>query len=404
MTTSVPDITFADTGITLPAESDILAGRLADIDSAFGGGVQITTLSTPQGQLAQSDAAIIGDKNAAIAEIVSMINPDYSSGRWQDAIGKLYMMDRISASGTVITVTCVGLPNTDIPAGTARVQDANGYIYACTTTTTIPASGTIDIPFQCLTTGPIACPAQTLTIYLSIFGWDTAANAAAGVVGTDVESRADFEYRRKQSVAANGVNSVQSIYAALLAVSDVVDAYVIDNPQPTAVTLGSSNRQVAANSLYACVYGGLASAIAAAIWNKKAPGCNYNGSNSYTIYDTNYEAPQPQYQVAWVTPTVTPIYFAIQISNNSSLPSNIVALIQAAIVSAFNGQDGGTRARIGAALFAGRYYAPVYAVNSNVNILSISLGYAVAAGLTSLTLGIDQIPTIAAANIAVTMV
>lgn len=404
MATSVPDITFADTGITLPAESDILAGRLADIDSAFGGGVQITTLNTPQAQLAQSDAAIIGDKNAAIAEIVSMINPDYSSGRWQDGIGKLYMMDRIAASGTVITVTCVGLPNTPIPAGTARVQDANGYIYACTTTTTIPASGTVDIPFQCLTTGPIVCPAQTLTIYLAIFGWDTAANAAAGVVGTDVESRDDFEARRKNSVAANSVNTVQSVYAAVLAVADVVDAYVTENPQPTAVTLGSSNRLVVANSLYVCAYGGLASAIAAAIWSKKSPGCNYNGSNSYTIYDTNYEAPQPQYTVKWVTPVVTPVYFSVQISNNASLPSNIISLIQAAIVSAFNGQDGGTRARIGASLFAGRYYAPVYAVNSNINILSISLGFSAPAGLTSLTMGIDQIPTITAPNIAVTLV
>ena len=404
MTTAVPDIVFSDTGITLPAESDIVAGRLADIDSAFGGGLQIKTLSTPQGQLAQSEAAIIGDKNAAIAEIVSMINPDFSSGRWQDGIGKLYMMERIASAGTVITVTCIGLVNTPITAGTARVQDASGYIYACTTTVQIPATGTIDVEFQCLTAGPIACPPQTLTIVLSIPGWDTAANASAGVVGNYVESRTDFEERRKNSVALNSVNAVQSVYAAVLAVPNVLDAYVFDNYLSTPVTMGSTNRIVAPNSLYVCAYGGVASAVAAAIWSKKGPGCNYNGSNVFTIYDTNYEAPQPQYQVAWVTPTVTPVYFSVQISNNADLPSNVITLIQAAIVSAFSGQDGGTRARTGASIFAGRFYAPVYAVNSNINILSISLGFSSPAALTSLTLGIDQIPTVAAANIAVTLV
>jgi len=80
MSTSVPTITFADTGITLPAGSDILAGRMADINDAFGGGVN-QSLTTPQGQIAQSDSAIIEDKNANIAEIVNQVNPDYSSGR-----------------------------------------------------------------------------------------------------------------------------------------------------------------------------------------------------------------------------------------------------------------------------------------------------------------------------------
>ena len=52
-TTSVPQPTFGATGFQAPAESDILAGVLADMSAALGGNLN-TALSTPQGQLASS--------------------------------------------------------------------------------------------------------------------------------------------------------------------------------------------------------------------------------------------------------------------------------------------------------------------------------------------------------------
>src|SRR5471030_1119718 len=401
MSTSVPTITFADTGITLPAGSDILAGRMADINDAFGGGVN-QSLTTPEGQIARSDSAIIEDKNANIAEIVNQVNPDYSSGRWQDGIGRIYFMDRIAAVGTVVTCTCVGLVGTYIPIG-SQAQDNSGYIYSSITDGTISSDGTVDIDFQCVTTGPIPCPAGTLTtIYRSIFGWDSVINSAAGTLGVNVESRTDFEFRRKNSVAANAVNSPQSIYANVLAVDGVLDAYVIDNPLGTAVNIGSTNYSVAKNSVYVAVVGGAESDIAAAIWEKKSLGCSYNGNTSYTVYDDNYIEPKPAYVVTWQTPAAVPIYFSVQIENSTSLPGNIVTLIQTAIVSAFNGDDGGTRARIGSTIFAGRYYAPVFNTDSNVNIQSIGIGITSPGASTSVTMGIDQRPTLDASNITVT--
>jgi len=403
MSTSVPTITFADTGITLPAGSDILAGRMADINDAFGGGVN-QSLTTPQGQIAQSDSAIIEDKNANIAEIVNQVNPDYSSGRWQDGIGRIYFMDRIAAVGTVVTCTCVGLVGTYIPIG-SQAQDNSGYIYSSITDGTISSDGTLQIDFQCVTTGPIACPAGTLTtIYRSVYGWDSVTNAGAGTLGIDVESRADFEFRRKNSVAANAVNSPQSIYAAVLAVDGVLDAYVIDNPLGTAVLKGSTNYSIAANSVYVSVVGGAETDIAAAIWSKKSLGCNYNGNTSYTVYDDNYNDPKPAYVVMWQTPSAVPIYFSVQIGNNPLLPGNIISMVKNAIINAFNGDDGGARARIGSTIYAGRYYSTVFNTNANVNIQSIALGVTSPGSSTSITMGIDQRPTLDASNITVTLV
>lgn len=72
----------------MPDEADILSGRLSDFSGALGGAMS-TSLSSPQGQLASSESAIIADKTISCC-ISLTVNPDFSSGRFQDAIGKIY--------------------------------------------------------------------------------------------------------------------------------------------------------------------------------------------------------------------------------------------------------------------------------------------------------------------------
>lgn len=399
-TTNVPDVTFGATGLVLPAEADILAGVSADINAAFGGGVN-PAINTPQGQLSQSLAAIIGDKNNLLAEYVGQINPDVADGRMQDAIARIYFLDRNPALPTTIQVTCVGLVGTVIPVG-AMVSDSSGNIYSCTQAGTIPVGGSITLAFACTVSGPTAIPAS-VSIYKTIIGWDTA-TFVSGVVGQAVETRAAFEYRRKQSVALNGKGSLPSIYANVFAVSGVLDVYVAENTTNAAITVGSTSYSLAPHSIYVAAVGGASANIASAIWLRKDCGADYNGNTSVTVTDTSgYNIPYPTYTVKYQIPSAQPILFAVQIANNASLPSNIVSLVQNAIISAFAGGDGGTRARIGSTIYASRYYAPVAAVATNVSILSLLIGTS-SATLSSLTVGIDQTPTVTASNISVTLV
>ncbi len=62
----VPPIVFSPAGLTVPQPTEVLAGVFADIDEAFGGGLN-PALETPQGQLATSQAAIIADSYAMMA-------------------------------------------------------------------------------------------------------------------------------------------------------------------------------------------------------------------------------------------------------------------------------------------------------------------------------------------------
>lgn len=410
-TTSVPKLQFSPQGVSVPSDADILAGTQEDINYAFGGGVN-PALNTPQGQMASSLAAITADKDAEMAYVCNQVDPQYADGRFQDAIGRIYFMERKAATATVVACVLTGLAGTVVPAATLA-QDTAGNTYALLADVTIGAGGTVMSSWANISTGPIACPAGTLTqVYQAVPGWDTISNPADGIVGRDVESRADFEFRRKNSVAFNGRGTTTSIQAAVFAVDNVVDCFVIDNPSGSAQSSdplpggipNSTHYALAPHSVYVAVVGGVSADVAKAIWSKKDVGCDYNGNTTATVIDDgNYEYPQPTYTVKYEIPDELPILFAVQIVNNPSLPSNIATLVKDAIIAQFNGTNGGQRARIGSLILATAYYGSIASVAQNLLLISVLVGTATPTG-TSVQVGIDQFPTITEANISVTLV
>lgn len=403
-TTSVPSIEFTPTGLVLPTDTEILAGVQADMNAAFGGNLN-PALSTPQGQLATSQSAILSDKNAQFALFVNQIDPATADGFMQDAIGRIYFLNRLPAVSTAVQVVCSGLTGVVLPVG-SQVRDTNGNIYVSTQAGVIGVGGTVTLAFAALVPGPIPCPPGAIVgaPYRAIAGWDSATNLASGVTGSNVETRTDFEYRRVQSVAVNGTGTLPAIYANVFAVDNVLDVYAAENTTDATITVGATSTPLVPHSIYIAAVGGAAADIAKAIWQRKDAGADYNGNTTVTVTDdSGYSYPLPTYSVKFEIPASKPILFAVQIAANASLPANVVALTKAAIINAFNGGDGGLRARIGSTIFASRFYAPVSAVSPVVSILSLLIG-TVTPTLASLTVGIDEAPTVTEADITVTLV
>ncbi|HDL7751805.1 TPA: baseplate J/gp47 family protein [Yersinia enterocolitica] len=404
--TAVPGVTITETGLLVPDIADVLSGRLTDLDAAMGGGGS-QSLSSPQGQMSQSDTEIIATNYDALLCLFNQMNPDYATGRFQDGIGRIYFQERISAQGTVVTATCNGAVGTLIPTG-STAQDEAGYIYQSINAATIDSTGSVDVEFQNQTTGPIPCGVGELNqIYASVSGWDAITNDAPGVVGIDVESRVAFETRRRQSVARNGSNTDASLLAVLLETEGVLDAYVWSNREAVTVNKGTTNYPVVSHSIYIGVYGGEDANVANAILSRKNPGANLNGDTHYTIEDKdNYSAPYPSYDMRWEKVTPTRIYFRIEIEINENLPSDITSQVKTMVESVFNGgYEGIPKARIGARINAGVYYAPVISISPDyVSISSITISKDGSIFTQSVTPGIDQIPTIQQSDIEVTLV
>lgn len=406
LNTAVPDVTITENGLSVPDVSDILSGRLTDMTTALGGGAS-QSLSSPQGQIAQSDTEIIAQEYDKLLCLFNQINPDYATGRYQDGIGRIYFMERISARGTVVTATCTGKVDAGLPAGSTAIDD-NGYIYQSIDNATFPASGSIDVQFVNITTGPIPCAAGALTqIYRAVPGWDAITNVSPGVVGVDVESRIAFETRRKQSVARNARNMDGATLSAILETTGVLDAYVWSNRTGSTVNRGTTSFPVLPHSIYICVYGGADSDVADAIFRTYNPGANLNGDTTYTVYDTeNYSAPYPEYVMQWQRAITTRVYFSVSLDSSLNPPSDITAQVKAMITKVFNGNyDGIEKARIGATINSGKYYAPVISISPDtVGILSLQVSLDGITYHPSVTMGIDQIPTIQDSDITVTLV
>lgn len=374
-TTSVPQPTFGPTGVILPTEPQILTGVQADINTALGGGID-PGLTTPQGQLAVTETAVIGDSQATFAWYVSQVDPLTSSGRMQDALGRIYDLTRIPASATVQSCVCVGLDGTPIPVGTLA-QDQSGNLWSAEAAGTI-AGGTVTISFQSTATGPILGP-SSMKPYTFVAGWESITPSGGATVGQDVETRAAFEARREATIAANSVGMLDSVLGAVLLVPGVLDAYAVSNDTTGQQDIGGV--EVAANSIFVSVVGGTSSAVAFAIWSKKMPGCGTVGTTSVTVTDPNpqYAPPAPTYPTHFSFATNTAFAVLVTLKNNSGVPSNALSLVQTAIINAFAGLDGGSRAKIGSLILASRYYGDIIALGPWVEIISVTLGLSGAA-------------------------
>jgi uncharacterized phage protein gp47/JayE len=335
---------------------------------------------------------------------VNQVNPDTADGVYQDAIARIYFIDRSPGAPTSVQCVCTGNAGVVIPVG-AEAQDTSGNRYICMQEGVIAVSGNVTLPFANVVDGPIPCPADTLTIiYRAIPGWDTINNPLPGVLGRLVETRAEFEFRRENSVAANGHGSKESIYGAVFDVEDVLDVFVTENVTDSVLPYGATNYPLAPHSVSVGVVGGASQAIGNAIYTKKDLGCNMNGNTTVVVVDESYTPPQPTYNITFNRPAALPILFEVQLTDSSSLPSNIEDLVKAAIIASFTGADGlSQRQRIGGNILASKFYTPVNRIGDEVSILSILIG-TVTPTLNIVPVGIDQAPTVDEADILVVLV
>lgn len=388
--TEVPPPSFGPFGFTSPEELAILAGVMADLNASFGGNLN-PSLSTPQGQWATSLAAVIGASNDLFVDFTNQVDPAFANGRMQDAIARIYYLTRRGATPTIVTARCSGATGVNLPSGSlARATD--GTIYASLSAGLIESIGYVDLQFAALTPGPLDLPIGALsTIYRTVPGWDSVTNLTAGTPGRDEESREQMEERRALSVASNATGILPAVRGSVLSVPTVQDAYVTENETGTAATIGGV--LIAAHSLFVCVQGGSDDDVARAIWLKKPPGCNYTGTTSVVVEDTNsgYLTP-PTYTVKFERAAALAINFDVTLAAGPGVPGDAGTLVEQAITTLFP-----TVARIGQSVFASSFTCAIAALGPRVRLLSIEVNSAAFQAV-----NIDEIPALGTVTVLVT--
>ena len=394
-------ITFDPATGLVAEDTAIIRQRVAqEWKNAFNVGENTPELNTepetPAGQIIDGQVALISEKDGEILHLGNSFNPNTATGVMQDALGKVYFLDRKIAQPTYVTCQCRGLQGTTISYG-AVVQDINGYTYYNTTPVTVPASGVVNAVFRCSYYGPIVVGANAVNKIITVIpGWDSVLNSAAGITGRDVETQAEFENRRYESVAKNSHGLAESVIGTIANLQDVIACDIEQNRGDNPIT--KSGVTIPPHSIYLSVYGGSQDEIGMAIHKKLDAGCGTTGNTEVTVYDeTNGSSQIYHYQI----PIVKEFSVKVVIKNTDNTPDNIATLIKHAVVDNFNGLSEYARVKMNDTVYASRFYADVISVGVQ-NLTSIEVKYPSSSSWQDVvSIPLNEMPAITAEDVTV---
>lgn len=389
----IPSIEFTDNGLVVPTREAISAGLWTIMRSAFGSDLNEDD-RTSQGQLVTSLTAIIQDRDNAFVELGNNFDPRYSTGIYQEALGALYFLERKESTRSVARLDVVGIAGTVIPKGWMIVDDAGNEWE----TPSLYLVGDPVIEVWGVTPGPIqAAPGTIRNPKEAIDGIDRAENPAAAATGSLEESRANFEDRRYDSVAANGKNTNGAVFGAVNNLPGVIDAFVEDNPTDNTVLVGITNYPMIRNSLLVSVVGGDDQAIAGQIMIKGGTGCAFVGNTEVTWQDSASESIfPPEYEVKFLRPDHITVSLRLTVIDLSTISYASSEAAKAFIVDSF--QHGENRARIGGLVVGSNYLCGID--KDLIKPVKLELSTDGTTWAEYLRFGIDQFPVTSVANVS----
>lgn len=393
----IPRIQFTDNGMIPPTRQELSNALWQMFRDAFGQDLNPDP-RTPQGQLVTSLTAALVDNNDSMIELGNQFDPKFATGVWQEALGAIYFITRRGETSSVVMLSFMGLPGVVVPDGFIVIDDA-GNEWATNGQTIIGAGGTATVEAKCLTPGPIsASPLTIVTFKQTIDGLDRVENPAAAAPGSLEESRVDFELRRAMSVAKNSKNMNNSVYGAVADIPGVIDAFVIDNPTDSTITVGETNYSMIRNSLLVSVVGGDNQEIAKQILIKGGTGCSFVGNTDVLYLDTESgNAFPPEYIVTFLRPTHVTTSFRVLVADITAVSFVALSTAKQSIMNQFS--SGENRARIG-----GTVIGSAFMCNLDRAIRPIKIEVSIDDGATwedYITFGVDQFPVTSLSNISV---
>lgn len=358
-----------------------------------------TDAGTPGGQLVDLIAGEEIGVNAKLAFIAQQLNPAIASGRWQEALGKLYFLERKLAEPTVVTCQCRGLSGTVIPYG-SQVSTADGETLMATGQITIGENGVGEGTFRTMTAGPIEVGIGAVSKIVTLVpGWDSVNNVASGATGRYEETRAEFEARRVASVAINSTGYLESIQAAVSDVQGVIDCKVLENMTNQEQT--EYGVKLRPHSIGVCVYGGDDKDIARAIAYKKPPGTDTTGDvevkHSVVAQDRVYT-----FRIIRPTPTDVKVKVVLDSEVSESIREELITAVYEEFLG--NGASGRDRVSLAETLYAYRF-APsiIQTIGTDAHLINVEVALGSSGFGSQAVIKADVEPVLSRSNITVTM-
>jgi uncharacterized phage protein gp47/JayE len=318
-----PTITSA--GITIPSYADVLASLQASFQNIFGADAYIDP-DSQDGQLLAVVAQAISDMNNQFVSLYNSFSPAYAQGAQLSSLVRINGLTRNVASKSTATGLVVGNVGTVITNGV--VQDINGNLWNLPTSVTIPSGGSVTITVTAQQVGAITALSGTINkIYNPQLGWASFVSTSDAVAGNAIETDATLRARQALSVALPASTPLESISAAVAAVSGVVRSFVYENNTSAVDANG-----VPPHSIAVIVQGGDVVQVATTIERTKSPGTGTYGTTTETITDPS----GLPVTINFFELTNTPIYINVTIKALSGFVGTTGTAIQTALADFIN--------------------------------------------------------------------
>lgn len=228
------------------------------------------------------------------------------------------------------------------------------------------------------------------TISVPISGWDSVVNPVAATTGRLTETDEELRERFRNSKFFQSQNIIEGILDALRNVPGVTDAIIYEN-DTNAVDVNG----VPGHSFLPIVLGGLPSDVAESIWENKPTGIPSVGNTTVQIADSQGFL----HSISYMQPVEVPIYVKMTISDLGFMPGDADSQIKQNLV---NYSD--ANLFIGDDVIYSRLYTPINMVQG-FTVNSLTIGTAPnPVGMVNIPITFDQVATIPAENITVTIV
>lgn len=264
-----------NTGTVTPDTADILVEVQGEWRNAFGQDLSLSS-NTPQGTMIAAETSArtaVANNNAVLA---NQINPNIAGGIFLDAICAFLGLTRDPPTFTVVSTVLSGQPLTIIPAGVQARGISTGMLFGSMGQIQLDSDGNASVDFICLTSGPVQCPADDLTVVTSVLGWETISNTEATDIGQLQQSDDSLRALRNLTLALEGISTPEAQASSLARVPGVKSFKYQENYENT--TQVKNGITLVANSVWACVDGGTDLDVATSLLNNKTDGANWNGA------------------------------------------------------------------------------------------------------------------------------
>ncbi len=245
--------------------------------------------------------------------VYHLMSPDNAFGLNQDNLFASVNVPRLlpRKSTVVLTLTNTNTSDLIIPSGQIVKQSANNVQWFTTEEVTIPASSTITCNAESEFYGDYTASIGTIdTIVTPISGWSDVTNLSEALTGQAYETDAEYRLRKEKVLATSQGGILPSIKARIL--NEIEGVTYCDGMENN--TDYTDLNGLLPHSISLTIVGGADADIAQLLADIKGNGINTNGSEEYTITDSQGNTRT----VRWNRPDIIDIYVTYDLDVSSS--------------------------------------------------------------------------------------